>query len=370
MKQRFILFSLCFAWLIIASSCTTTDIGENQAQYLEDKILENPHIIELYMYLIDYYWNQQVNLHETLRIANECVKNNANKEQAHILAGQVLLKTGNTKAGEAFLRRRIEERKNSQSLLLLSEYLRTANQIEQAKQLIRNNWDVEDLSDKSTESDSDKLSEGNEKINMLIQLELAKLDFSSKDYSQALEKLELHIETASDAHIYNASGIMLLRIYSINNNFKQAKKLIEKMLKNSSLSEEFIEMLSYVYMHNNEHHKLANILVKVYKATQDVKLKQTIMFQLAVNEIMRDKIDDALKYIKLGLEIKPIHAPFLVFDYYLTLLKPGDKDDDVIQAKREILDSYDLVYFPAPDTFENFKLILNGNLLRYIGLME
>jgi len=51
------------------------------------------------------------------------------------------------------------------------------------------------------------------------------------------------------------------------------------------------------------------------------------------------------------------------------LFKPGNKDDDVIQAKREILDSYDLVYFPAPDTFENFKLILTGNLLRYIGLM-
>ncbi len=369
MKQRFILFFLCLASLIIGSSCATTDIGENQAQFLEEKILENPHIIELYMYLIDYYWNQQVNLHETLRIANECIKNNANKEQAHILAGQILLKTGNTKAGEEFLRRRIEERKNSQSLLLLAEYLRDSNQLEQAKKLIHNNWNRKDSSENSSGTALDKPSDSKEKINMLIQLELAKLDFSNKNFTAALKTLEKLFETASDTQVLNASGIMLLRIYTINDNFKQAKKLIEKMLKQVRLSEEFIELLSYIYIHNNEYHELANKLVKIYKKTQDIKLRQIIMFQLVVNEIMRDRIDDALKYVKLGLEIKPVHAPFLIFDYYLTLLKSGDKDKEIIQAKREILDSYDLIYFPAPDTFENFKLILTGNLLRYLGLL-
>ncbi|MCD4657684.1 MAG: hypothetical protein K8S87_09085 [Planctomycetes bacterium] len=355
MKQRFFLFFVCFASLIIASSCATTDDGEAQAQYLEEKIHENPHIIELYMYLIDYYWNEQVNLRETLRIANECVKNNANSTQAHILAGQVLLKTGNIKAGEEFLLRRIEEGKNYQSLLLLAEYLKDSNKIEQAKKLIHNNWVDENELNNSSASASDNQIHSNDKINMLIQLELAELDFSTKNYPQAAQTLEKLIETTGDAQISNASGIMLLRIYSINDNFKQAKKLAGKMLKKASLSEEFIELLAYIYIHNTEHHELANKLVKVYKKTQDAKLRQTIMFQLVINEIMRDRIDDALKYVKLGLEIKPVHAPFLVFDYYLTQYKSGDKDDDVIQAKSEILDSYDLVFFPAPDNFENFK---------------
>ena len=360
MKQRKLLILLSLTLLIIASSCATTDVKQEQADYLEQKVRENPNIIELYLYLIDYYWNEQADLANSLRIANLCVENNANKPKAHILAAQTLYNTGFEKEAESFLRRRIAERKNSEAVMLLASNLREEARFTEARELL-----TTEISGKLNE-----LSEEQKEFSELQKLEFARIDFAEKKYDDSKNKLQNLMQNSSKPQIINAAGCLMIKILVAEENFEGVVETSEKILEQPSISAEFIELLAYSYIYFKEHHELANVLVKVYKKVQDVQLKQTIMFQLVLNEILREDTEEALSYVKLGLELKPVFAPFLIFDYYLNYYKFEDKDADELEAKRETLISYDIQYFKGPEKFENFRDILYGNLLRYLNLFD